>query len=97
MKILICCANGISTSMLREKVNVSKFTHEVNSTSIGDIDSILQKENYDVLFVAPQLSHRQAFFKRVSSSYHIPFEIIDYVAYGRMDVEAIMKAADKYQ
>lgn len=96
MKILVCCANGISTSILKEKISRLGGDDQINSVSIGDLKMLLSSEKYDIILVAPQMAHRKTFFDRIASDYHIPWLLIDGVSYGRMDVAAILNQAKEF-
>ena len=95
MRIVLCCAGGLSTTML---MNSMKDTVH-NSAKLNDADfdfiaipiDILQSEadNCDVLVLGPQVAHKLDAVKPSK----IPYVIVDQETYGKMDGATVMKQA----
>lgn len=77
MKILLICSNGLSTSLLRRRMEVYIAEKQLNDTVKADNEDNLPYviNDYDVIMVAPQLSHR---FQSISSSY---------IGYGKVFIQ----------
>ena len=94
MRIVLCCAGGLSTTML---MNSMKDTVH-NSAKLNDADfdfiaipiDILQSEadNCDVLVLGPQVA-----VKPIIEPRKIPYVIVDQETYGKMDGATVMKQA----
>lgn len=93
MKILICCANGMSSSLL-----VQKMREEVRQRGLTDIRigacAHTQYRKYieeaDVLLVAPQLNFIKEELETLNQSQHLKIMYIDPLAYGNLDVQMIL-------
>ena len=88
MRIVLCCAGGLSTTML---MNSMKDTVH-NSAKLNDI---LQSEadNCDVLVLGPQVAHKLDAVKPIIEPRKIPYVIVDQETYGKMDGATVMKQA----
>lgn len=99
MRIVLCCAGGLSTTML---MNSMKDTVH-NSAKLNDADfdfiaipiDILQSEadNCDVLVLGPQVAHKLDAVKPIIEPRKIPYVIVDQETYGKMDGATVMKQA----
>ena len=99
MRIVLCCAGGLSTTML---MNSMKDTVH-NSAKLNDADfdfiaipiDILQSEadNCDVLVLGPQVAHKLDAVKPIIEPRKIPYVIVDQETYGKMDKATVMKQA----
>lgn len=96
MKILLICANGLSTSILMQKME--KWGREnnrdlsVKAVPMGGYEDVYQE--YDCLLVAPQISYK---LKEVrETAVGKPVGEINTMDYGLGNVENIMKNVDKY-
>lgn len=62
MKVMFVCAGGMSTAMtakkLEEVAKKNDVEMKVNAFGTSDYLEELEKDNYDVLLVAPQIRHR---------------------------------------
>ena len=93
MKILLCCASGMSSSLL-----VQKMREEVKNRNLEDIkigacgkDQLhLYLNEADVLLLAPQLSFLSERLHKMSEEYQIKVYNIDMEAYGNLDVSQIL-------
>lgn len=93
MKILICCANGMSSSLL-----VQKMREEVKQRGLEDIKiGACAKTQYlkyldeaDVLLIAPQLNFMSNELKQLTLQHNLKVFNIDPSAYGKLDVSTIL-------
>lgn len=99
MKILLCCAGGFSTTMLME--NIKKVVR--NSAKLDEKDFSLiaipaetletEIDNYDIVLIGPQISHKIDFIKALAEPRNKPYLIIDKDIYGAMDGATVLKMA----
>ena len=99
MRILLCCAGGFSTNMLMQ--NMKKVIKE--STKLNEEDfkftaipaDTLESEidNWDIVLIGPQVSHKVDFIESVCNPRNIPFAVIDRDVYGQMDGATVLKLA----
>ena len=65
MKIILCCAGGLSTTMLMDSMktvikNSQKLNIEDFQFDAIPVDSLQNEiENYDVVVLGPQIAHKQ--------------------------------------
>ena len=83
MKIVLCCAGGLSTTMLMDSMKAivkksAKLIEDDFSFVAIPVD-ILQSEveDCDVLVIGPQIVHKLDFIKPIIEPYHIPYVIVD--------------------
>ncbi|MEG1004178.1 MAG: PTS sugar transporter subunit IIB [Clostridium sp.] len=99
MKILLCCAGGFSTTMLMENIKKvvknSKKLDEKDFALIAIPAETLESEidNYDIVLVGPQISHKIDFIKSLAEPRNKPYLIIDKDVYGSMDGATVLKMA----
>ena len=99
MKILLCCAGGFSTNMLMQ--NMKKVVKESAKLDENDFDftaipaDSLESEidNWDIVMVGPQVSHKTDFIQSICEPRNKPFVVIDKDVYGKMDGATVMKLA----
>lgn len=99
MRILLCCAGGFSTNMLMQsmkkvvkesaklKEEDFKFTAIPADTLESEID------NWDVVMIGPQVSHKVDFIENICNPRGIPYSVIDKDVYGQMDGATVLKLA----
>lgn len=107
MRILLCCAGGFSTNMLMQ--NMKKVVKESAKLNEEDFkftaipaDSLEQEiDNWDIVMIGPQVSHKVDFIASICDPRHVPYVVIDKDVYGQMDGATVMKLAlvthKKYQ
>lgn len=107
MRILLCCAGGFSTNMLMQ--NMKKVVHESQKLNDDDFaftaipaDNLESEiDNWDIVLVGPQITHKIDFIQSLTEPRQIPYAIIDKDVYGQMDGATVMKLAlvtyNKYQ
>ena len=97
MKIVLCCAGGLSTTMLMDSMKaIVKKSAKLNEDDFSFVAipvDILQSEveDCDVLVIGPQIVHKLDFIKPIIEPYHIPYVIVDQEVYGKMDGAGGMK------
>lgn len=93
MKILLTCAEGISTSMMaslieKEAVSIGD-TVEVWAVGIDDVKQEVTKKQVDMILVAPQVKFALNDIQKIADNYDIPLVTISSIDYGRMDAKKI--------
>ncbi|SHK44664.1 PTS system, cellobiose-specific IIB component [Clostridium cavendishii DSM 21758] len=99
MRILLCCAGGFSTNMLMQ--NMKKVIKESKKLNIEDFkftaipaDSLeAEIDNWDIVLVGPQISHKIDFIESLTKPRNIPCAVIDKDVYGNMDGATVLKLA----
>jgi PTS system cellobiose-specific IIB component len=90
--MFVCCA-GMSTSLLVEKVNQTAKAQnlEVNVYALGEADAKKDLAQADILLLGPQVRYLEAGFKQELEGKATKVGVVDMMAYGRMDGEAVLK------
>ncbi|KGY11749.1 cytochrome C biogenesis protein CcmE [Vibrio tubiashii] len=95
MKIFLCCAAGMSTSML-----VSKMEHaaqekgiecEISAHSIAEFEDCLKWS--DVCLVAPQVRFKFEEFRSIAHEQGKACGLIDMMNYGMLNGDAVLDQA----
>lgn len=89
-KILLICAQGMSTSVLVEKMKkeADDMNYDVQIEAQG-LTGSLDFSSYDIILLGPQVRFRLDSVKK-SVGRDIPVEAIDMVDYGMMNAKKIM-------
>lgn len=93
--ILLACSSGMSTSLLVSKMEASAeaLGEDVKIWAVGQDKAVADLPTADVLLIGPQMRFMQKKFAKAAEEYNVPVEVIDSVAYGRVDGEAVLKRA----
>ena len=93
--ILLACSAGMSTSLLVSKMEeaAEKKGLEVNIWAVGQDKAKEEMEKADVLLIGPQMRFMKKKFGKVADEVGIPLDVIDPMAYGRVDGEAVLNKA----
>lgn len=93
--ILLACSSGMSTSLLVSKMEDSAeaLGEDVKIWAVGQDKAVADLPTADVLLIGPQMRFMQKKFSQAAEEYNVPVEVIDAVAYGRVDGEAVLKRA----
>ena len=95
-KILLCCAAGMSTSLLVNKMKEAAKEIELESkiwaVSVEDLQNNL-KEGADVVLLGPQIRYRLNDVKKICSEKNIPSDVINMVDYGCMNGKKVLNFA----
>ena len=97
MKILLTCASGMSTSLLRnsilEECKKREGNFEVWEVPAGKLEENIDKA--DVVLLGPQIRYRLSEFKKLGQKNNTPVEVINSQHYGTMDGKKILEFAIK--
>ncbi|TGD25384.1 PTS sugar transporter subunit IIB [Companilactobacillus suantsaicola] len=92
--IMLCCAAGMSTSLLVSKMQKAAESDgvdaEIFATAAADADAKLEEKHPNVLMLGPQVRYLEGQFKDKLS---IPVEVINMQDYGMMNGEKVLKQA----
>jgi PTS system cellobiose-specific IIB component len=93
--ILLACSAGMSTSLLVKKMEeVAKLKGiELNIWAVSQDKALKENEKAVVLLIGPQMRFLKKKFSSVTEEQGIPLEVIDTMAYGRLDGEAVLNRA----
>ncbi|QTF10614.1 PTS sugar transporter subunit IIB [Brenneria izadpanahii] len=94
-KILLCCAAGMSTSMLvqrMEKVAKEKgIDVEIKAVGFEEFNEVVSQ--YDCCLLGPQIKYKLAEFKEIADEKNKPIAVINTIDYGMMNGEKVLKDA----
>jgi PTS system cellobiose-specific IIB component len=94
-KIFLCCAAGMSTSMVVSKMKSAAAEKglevEVIAVGMDEFDATLP--NYDCCLLGPQIKYKQAEFKAKGDAVGKPVAVINAMDYGMMKGEKILNDA----
>ncbi len=94
-KILLCCAAGMSTSMVVKKMkqaaNAKNIEVEINAVGLDEFDSNLAK--YDCFLLGPQIKYKLNEFKTKTDQAGKPIAVINQMDYGMMKGDKILQDA----
>ncbi|KRM18248.1 cellobiose-specific PTS system IIB component [Companilactobacillus nantensis DSM 16982] len=94
--IMLCCAAGMSTSLLVSKMQKAAESDgidaEIFAAAAADADAKLEEKHPDVLMLGPQVRYLEGQFKEKLS---IPVEVINMQDYGMMNGEKVLREAVK--
>ncbi len=95
MNILLCCAAGMSTSLLVTKMEAAAkaegFEAKIWAVSASEVNQHLDQA--DVLLVGPQVRYLLPQLKKKGAEKGIPVDAINPVHYGRCNGEEVLKFA----
>jgi PTS system cellobiose-specific IIB component len=92
MKILLVCAMGMSTSLLKEKMlEAAEEGTKIDAFAYGELEEKI--DDYDLVLVGPQLGYRLEKIKKLAAEHGKVADAIDPIAYGRCQGEKVMKQA----
>ncbi|MCB2298823.1 PTS sugar transporter subunit IIB [Clostridium tagluense] len=97
MNILLCCAGGMSTSLLVKKMQEAAVQMGIESKiwAIGEAQVVDNIQNADVLLLGPQIRFKLNDLKKMGKEHHIPVEVISMIDYGRINGKAVLEYAMK--
>ncbi|WP_194435537.1 PTS sugar transporter subunit IIB [Vibrio fluminensis] len=95
MKIFLCCAAGMSTSMLVTKMEKAaqeqNLECEISAHSVAEFDDCITV--CDVCLVAPQVKFKFDDFKREAEALGKGCGLIDMMNYGMLKGDAVLEQA----
>ncbi|MGF1909847.1 PTS sugar transporter subunit IIB [Vibrio kasasachensis] len=100
MKIFLCCAAGMSTSMLVTKMEKAAedkgIDCRISAHSIAEFDECIVE--CDVCLVAPQVKFKYEDFKHEAEAIGKCCGLIDMMSYGMLNGDAVLtQAIDLYE
>ncbi|BDR16600.1 PTS sugar transporter subunit IIB [Vibrio sp. STUT-A11] len=94
-KILLCCAAGMSTSMVVKKMlqaaEQKNIAVEINAVGLDEFDANLAK--YDGFLLGPQIKYKLNDFKAKADAVNKPIAVINQMDYGMMKGDKILDEA----
>lgn len=95
-KILLCCAAGMSTSLLVTKMQQASKEQNIESkiwaVSIEELGNNL-KDGVDVVLLGPQIRYKLNDVKKICDEKKVPVDVINMVDYGSMNGKNVLKFA----
>jgi len=95
--ILLCCAAGMSTSLLVTKMKkaaeVDGVEAKIWAVAIEDLENHV--DNADVVLLGPQIKYKLAAVKKICGEKNIPADAINLVDYGSMNGKKVINFALK--
>lgn len=94
-KILLCCAAGMSTSMLvRKMVDYAKDNNiSVQIDAVGASEFEEKIAAYQCCLLGPQIKYKLTDFSRIAATDNKPVAVINTIDYGMMNAEKVLKQA----
>ncbi len=97
MKILICCAGGLSSSIVEKKMREygAKIGEEIEVKAVGtgEVEEIIK--NYEVLLYAPQVRNRAKMLEETASKAGVPCALMAPQDYALANAANIYKQVKK--
>lgn len=94
-KILLCCAAGMSTSMvvkkMRESAVIKGINVQIDAVGLEDFDSHLS--DYDCFLLGPQIKYKLNDFKAKADQVGKPIAVINQMDYGMLKGDKILADA----
>ena len=94
-KIFLCCAAGMSTSMLVERMKQSATSRnievEITAVPVSDFDQIIT--DADVILLGPQVKFQLQSISSAAAPHGVPVAAIDMMLYGSMQGDKVLDHA----
>ncbi len=95
-KILLCCAGGMSTSILASKMEKEAIQNSLESKiwaiSVGSLEKHI-KEGVDVVLIGPQIRYMVDEVRKICNEYQVPNGVIPMTDYGTMNGKKVLNFA----
>ncbi|WP_106496373.1 PTS sugar transporter subunit IIB [Lentibacillus sp. Marseille-P4043] len=93
--ILLACSSGMSTSLLVSKMEEAAKEKgiEVTVWAVAQDKAAKEMKKADVLLIGPQMRFMKKKLSKNADEAGIPLDVIDPVAYGRIDGQAVLEKA----
>ncbi|MDL4839506.1 PTS sugar transporter subunit IIB [Aquibacillus rhizosphaerae] len=94
-RILLACSAGMSTSLLVSKMKEAADAKGIETEiwAVAQDKAPKEMERADVLLIGPQMRFMKKKFSITANEVGIPLDVIDPMAYGRVDGEAVLNKA----
>jgi cellobiose PTS system EIIB component len=95
MNILLCCAGGMSTSLLVTKMEKAAKEQGIDCQiwAVGVSEVNIHLDNADILLLGPQVRYLLTNLKKTGAEKGIPVETINPVDYGMCNGEKVLTFA----
>ena len=94
-KIFLCCAAGMSTSMLVERMKQSAASRDIEvditAVPVSEFDQII--EEADVILLGPQVKFQLQRLAAAAEPQGVPVAAIDMMQYGSMQGDKVLDHA----
>ncbi|MFB0710836.1 PTS sugar transporter subunit IIB [Buttiauxella noackiae] len=94
-KIFLCCAAGMSTSMLVERMKQSAASRnievEITAVPVSEFDQIIT--DADVILLGPQVKFQLQSISSAAAPHGVPVAAIDMMLYGSMQGDKVLDQA----
>jgi len=95
MRIVLCCAAGMSTSMLVERMQKSAqkrgLAVDINAVPVSEFERILP--DADIILLGPQVQFQHSRLSAIASPLGKLVSVIDMMDYGMMRGEEVLDKA----
>lgn len=97
MNILLCCAAGMSTSLLVTKMEKAAEEKGIQCKIWAVPGDVVQNhiDNADVLLLGPQVRYMLPQLKKLGESKSVPVDVINPVHYGTCNGAEVLKFASQ--
>ena len=93
MRIILCCSQGMSSSIfvraLRKEIQEQNLDYTVASIGLFELSKYIDKT--DIVLLAPQVKYALKDITEMSKAYNIPAVLINEKDYGIMNVQTVLK------
>ncbi|MCA1924278.1 PTS sugar transporter subunit IIB [Buttiauxella noackiae] len=94
-KIFLCCAAGMSTSMLVERMKQSAASRnievDITAVPVSEFDQIIT--DADVILLGPQVKFQLQSISSAAAPHGVPVAAIDMMLYGSMQGDKVLDQA----
>ncbi|MFI8417351.1 PTS sugar transporter subunit IIB [Serratia sp. NPDC078593] len=94
-KIVLCCAAGMSTSMLVKRMQAEaekrKLAIEIKAVPAAEFEAELTSA--DVVLLGPQVKYELARFNKIAEPHGLPVAVIDMMDYGTLRGDKVLDHA----
>lgn len=95
--IMLVCANGMSTSLLVNKMKDAAekkgIDCDIFAVSTSGVEDVLEQKNVDVFLLGPQVKFMKKQFEPKAAEKNIPIDVINMQYYGMMNGEKVLEQA----
>ncbi|QCJ44673.1 PTS sugar transporter subunit IIB [Bacillus sp. S3] len=93
--IMLVCSAGMSTSLLVTKMEqaAKDMGEEVKIFAVSEAEANRHFDEIDVLLLGPQVRFLKGKIEKAVAGKNIPVDVIDTVAYGMMNGQAVLTKA----